>query len=305
MEQTQNRSSIVGNIVLFFLFVPVGIIASFLYIAVANLVGNIYLHVILSLCLGGALFAVVFLVKRLFKITGAIGPCVAVLLGLPFIHYFKWSFYIVFRYTGYNPFLDFPAFMDATIFDLVFYQSIFGYVSELNDVGWTMNLFGSDIDMNGAILWVVWVVELIIISAIPIFAAVTASGVFLHSHNKWATLRYLTFDFEEFSEEECEQIAAGNVDVVLKKPLTTPVQGTNFSTIAACMVDDNQPTDYININTSSMNNKGEISRNIRTQAIYWGVAKINEIETQLTQMHAVVENGEVTEENGNDEVTTE
>jgi len=290
MEQSQSKSNIVGLIALFLLFIPAGIIVHYVYIGTANLIGNIWLHVFASIGAGFALFAVVDFLKKLFKITNNTGAIVAVALGLPLIHYLKWVFYIVFLYTGLNPFLDAPEFFQETWHLITNYSigEFINFMQELNEIGWTLSMFGFETDMQGALLWVIWVVELVIMAGFPIVAATTVAGVYLYSHNAWAKPRYLDYFFEEFSKEERELIIAGNINLILEKPTAIPVQHTTYSTVAVCYI-KNEPTEYIALYTSNVDDKGKPGYTPISGAINVGKDKIAELEAQLAEKHTMVE----------------
>jgi len=291
-EQTQRKSNIVGLIALFLLPIPAGIVVSYLYISIANLTGNVYFHVLLSIAVGFVLFATINFLKKLFKITNNTGAVIAVALGLPLIHYAKWAFYIIFRiHNGeLNPFLDAPVFLQDTWYLVTNYSisQFFNYIQELNEVGWALNLFGSEFAMQGAILWVVWVAELIIMAGFPIIAAATDPGVYLHSHNTWAKPRYLEYTFEVFNEEERTLIASGNMETILNKRVIQPNPNEYYSTVAACYAKD-EPTDYIALYASKVDDKGKISHDVASKAINIGKDKIAELEAQLARKHAVMD----------------
>jgi len=309
--ETQRKSNIGGVIGLLLVFTLVGVVFSWLYLGLIDVIPYAWPRVLIAAFFGTSLGFVVKMLKKGFKITSAAGPLLAVIISLLIINFMRYQmffaiwysrltaddFYWWFENSYLRPLWQIPEFLDALAwifsypFDPANNTTFFGeFISDLrwfNEVG-TWSWDGNDI--TGPLLTGVWIIELLLISVPAISAALIPVGVFLYNKNTWADPRFLTYEFEEFSEEELDRLERGDIDVVTNKPLASIVHRGRVSKIAVCYLGSDS-TEYIAVfrtkagKSNDDNSKMPFGRPRVQRAIKLGYEKVGELQLNLEEKH--------------------
>jgi|GEM_PF-2677677 len=254
MEKSKQPQNGLGLVVLFLALTAGGIILSWVYLGLIDLIPFIYLNflTVMGFTMGMAL--IVSFVKRKFSITSAVGSVAVVLLALLVINVFRGQFWIALwynRYWGYdiNVFLDIGYIFETMVWllrDTLEHginpvAEFFSDLSVFNELG-TWGLGGGTL-VTGGFLWFIWVVELIVICSMPLITAVEPVGVFLQDRGVLARSQPMPYRFAEFSKDELYRIESGETSVIVGKPLIITGNGHQV----ALLYDGEERTEFISI----------------------------------------------------------
>jgi hypothetical protein len=310
---TEKRTSFGGLIGLLLIFTLFGFVLSWLYLGLVDVVPYIWPIILITAFFGMALAHAVRFLKKNFKITSAVGPLIMVIVGLLLINFMRWQMFFAIWYTRYTfdefywwfeiaylrPLWQIPEFLDAVAwifafpFDPANNTTLLGeFVSDLiwfNEVG-TWGL-GQDV-WTGTMLTLVWIAELLIICVPAIIAAVTPVGVFLHNKGTWADPVYLTYEFEEFTDEELDRLARGEIEIVINKPTVSMIHKGRVSKVAICYL-GSEPTEYIAVVRAKAgkgtDDKGKLSGGHRLlRSIRLSHEKVAELQQKLSEKHGYI-----------------
>ena len=276
----------------FVLFAFLGVVLSFFY----NLIGNLYFGVITkvisSLIFGLIMMVFVKTVRRFFRIHNNLKLFYTVLGALVVIHFFRWSLHITwlrsFEWTvgGLHPIFNFVGFMDYFWF-LVNESRLPGMhlvpnMFRFNDIGWTLEIYDFQLELRGALLSLLWTVELVVISAIAMFGVFMLKEVYLHNHYDWARFERLPYPFEIFTDEDLERIEEGELTTITER---TFAEGNFFSQVALVHA-GKVKTEYITVFLATLGKKGKVFYGPPSRVIPVGVEEIEKIEMSLKETHA-------------------
>ncbi|MCL2855666.1 MAG: hypothetical protein FWE21_08615 [Defluviitaleaceae bacterium] len=260
-----------------------GIILSWVYIGLIDIIPFIYLNFLTTAGFAIALGFIISFVKKKFAVTSVVGSIVVVLMALFIINIMRGQMwfamwysrmywpqhwggeYFYFDRSFLNVFLDLRYFIDAIvwIFRYPFEHNLNPAATFITDLRafneWgTWGLGADGTPVTGVFLWVIWVVELTIICSIPLVVAAEPVGVFLKDRGVLAKSEVLPYRFGQFSRDELYRIESGEVSVIANKPLAVTGKGHNV----ALLYDGSERTDYISIHKAPDISKGGISPKI-------------------------------------------
>jgi|GEM_PF-1991269 len=172
--EEQKKGGLGGLVVLFLLYLVVGIPVSVIYIFLVDALTEIYLCFFAAIAYGAIMgnFIVKVCKKRL-RLSNTTGVLLVVVLGIAVLTYFKWNLFFALhdcRYYFWEANLDFDIFLDYEIFFAVFKDCLaapgefIGGLQWFNEVGtWS---YGENPTQNvaGMLLTVIWLGEFAILA---------------------------------------------------------------------------------------------------------------------------------------------
>ena len=285
MHEAEKRSSLLGLIMLFVILTLVGVILSYLYIFFQANFHDIWWNILAVCAFGGILAVIVFLLKRVFRVTNNALSVIVTAVSLAIIVYVMWNMWFVlmverFMYDREMRVLgNLGEFMSLSR-ALVFTPSEFmGYLRFFNGEGtWHIN----ETTWTGALLAMVWAGELLIIAVLPLLAAYAAAGLFIHELNAWVEEKLMNFGFAAFDAYGLDRLAAGDINVVLEQPLET--QDGPMNAIAVCYHRD-EPTDFIALYKAHWDKDGALAKGRHIMTVQLGQDKIDALDAGLQAKH--------------------
>ena len=288
MEEKKSTSAL-GLVVLFFALSLGGIVLSWLYLGLVDLIPFIYLNILTAIGFGLACAGIVSAVKKHMNITSAVGAVIVVLLALFVINVMRWQMFFALNFAsnilGYriNLFLDLRVFIDAVIwiFEYPFVHGInpvsefFADLRHINEFGTWGFQAGSNV--TGWLLGAIWTVELLIICLIPLAAAVADT-------TDVSKVKMLPYEFEEFTQEEINRIAVGDdeIYIITSKPLAFETGQSKVHKIGI-FPEESKATELIGIFKAQAGAAAGTEKLLRTIAL--PPEKIHEIVDQLSKKH--------------------
>ena len=290
---------------LVFFFVPftvLGIALSFFY----NLVGNLYFglgaKVFSAFLFGIILMVFTRTVRRLFRIHNSLLLFYTVLGALVVIHFFRWSFHITwlrsFDWTvgGLHPIGDFVGFVDyflqitneARLPGMHLVSNMFRF----NDIGWVLEVYDFSLSLRGWLLSLVWIIEMVAMSILPMIGAFKLKEIYLPNHYNWAKFEKLPYPFEKFTEEDLEKITQGKLELITER---TFAEGDVFSQIGL-VYSGKVKTEYITFYPAKLRKKRPVY-GPPCRLIPIGLEEVEKIEKSLKETHAAFFKKEEKDEN--------
>jgi len=135
---------------------------------------------------------------------------------------------------------------------------------------------------TGARLWGVWAGEFLIIVIPPIAAAYATTGLYLIELNSWVKEKLMNYGFTAFDDYELDRLAAGDINVILEKPLEA--QGGPMHTVAVCY-HKNEPTDFIAIHKAYWDKDGVLTKGRHVMTVKLDQEKIDTLDAGLQAKH--------------------
>ena len=290
MNEAESKSSIPGLLVLFAALTPLGVILSYFYIFFQANIHHIWINVIAAIVTGCILAGTVWIIKRFMKITNNILSVIVTALSLVIIVYVMWNMWfalMIERFgVGYNNVPremrllgDLGEFIGLTR-QMIFSDSEFiGHLRHFNGEGtWHINYN----TWTGAMLYMVWAGELLIITVLPLLAAYAAAGLFIKELDAWVEERLMNYGFTAFDDYELDRIAAGDIDAILEKPLET--RNGAMSAVVVCY-HRGDPTEFIAVYKAHWDKEGALSKGRHIMTVRLGLEKIDALDTGLQAKH--------------------
>ncbi|MCL2621020.1 MAG: hypothetical protein FWD97_08835 [Defluviitaleaceae bacterium] len=190
MEHSKQPQNGLGLLVLFLSLTLGGVVLSWIYIGLIDLIPFIYLNFLTALGFAIALGVIVKLVKTKFNISTVVGTVAIVILSLLIINFVRgqmwfamWysrmyfpdpdGYYFYFEPSFLNVFLDLRYFLDAIVWISRYpfengANPIMVFVNDLRSFNyWGTWGMGYGL-VTGFFLWIIWAVELAIICSMPL-----------------------------------------------------------------------------------------------------------------------------------------
>jgi len=288
MNEAKSKSNFFGLIFLFVVLTVIGTILSYFFIWFQATTLNIWVVMLSVFVFGLVLALIVWLIKRLMKITNDTAAFVIVILSLAVIMYSMWGMWLALMmemlYNSNRP-ADVGLFTHTSEIiqaarGYIFAPSV--YIEELlyfNRRGtWDVNEY----QWTGLPLAFVWFMEFFVLVMPPLMVASAASGLYLTELNAWVKERLMNYGFTAFTAQELDQIAAGDIDVILDKPLEA--QGGPMNAIAVCY-HKNEPTEFVAIYKAGWDKDGTLSKGRHIMTVQLGLEKIDTLDTKLQAIH--------------------
>jgi len=285
MNEVEKRSNLLGVILLLLIYTPLGILLSFFYVIFQTTVHHVWANIIAAFVMGCVLAAIVWLIKRLLKVTSTFMPLVIIAIGTAAILYVMWSMWFVVMFEmlvlgreglGVSDF----GFVLAETRDMIFVNP------EFMDFLRLFNYHGTwHINYNvwtGPMLAAVWVGEVAIIAIFPLLAAYAAAGLFITELNSWVEERLMNYGFSAFDDHELDRIASGDIDAIIDKPLEA--RNGPMSAVAVCYL-KGEATDFIAIYKASWDKEGVLSKGRHVMTVQLGAEKIDALDAGLQAKH--------------------
>jgi len=306
MNEAEKRSDLLGLIILFFVYTPLGILLSFFYVVFQTSVHDTWVNIIAAFVIGGALAVVAWVIKRIMKITSNGASVVVVLIGTVIILYVMWSMWFILMFEWFYGLGEMYGIGDmglvfsetrSMIFDS---PEFIRFLRHFNEHGtWHIN----DNVWTGPMLAVVWIGEVAIIATLPILAAYSSAGLFIAEINAWAEERLMNYGFTQFDDYELDRIASGDIDAIIDKPLES--RNGPMSAVAVCY-HKNEATDFIGIYKAHWDKDGALSKGRHVMTVRLGAEKIDALDAGLQAKHyPVAPNSETKAQQGNDDTEIE
>jgi len=260
-----------------------------------------------ALVFGIILAGVVWLAKRLLKITTISIPVVIISVGMLIVLFYVWSMWFALwrlrlvdpvpaheyelwglilqpAYESVRVFLDFGTYMSSLRVVLFtqhrpiisgFMENLRYYVARgtwgFNDTWW-----------SGWMLAATWLAEALVIAVLPIIAALSSSGLYLQELDAWVKPKFMNFGFSAFDDHELDKIASGDINVIINKPLEH-LNGLMHA-VAVCY-HKGEPTDFIAIYQAQWDKHGVLDKNRHEMTIKLGAERIDALDTGLHAVH--------------------
>ena len=297
MNESRGKSNWLGLMVLFLVLTPVGILVSHFYIMFQANAHDIWLNIVANFIVGIILATLVWLIKRLMRITNDTMSLIVVIASLAVIVFVMWNMWIVLMMEMGFPPLNNPnmlsdmGYMFGTTIDFMLDRGeisenvrLFrvaqdgGFIEALRffNANGTWSLNGNQ--WYGPVLAAVWAGELLVIVAFPIMAAYTSVGLYLTELGAWVQVKLMNYGFSAFDDEELDQIASGDIDVILNKPLEA--QGEAMHAVAVCY-HKGEPTEFIALYNASWDKDGTLTRGRHIMTVELGLEEIDALDAGL------------------------
>lgn len=287
MNEAKRNSNLAGLIVLFAVLTPVGVLLSYFYIMFQVNTHDIWVNIIANFVFGLVLAALVWIIKRLMRITNDIISLVVVIVSLAVTVYTMWNLWFVLMVEMLYFHRDVQTFSDMGRIFGEARVGIFGggYLSFIENLRYfnargTWSLNGTQ--WNGMVLAAVWAGELIVMIVFPIMVAYASVGLYLAEQGAWVKEKLMNYGFSAFDDEELDQIAAGDTDVILQKPLET--KGEAMNAIAVCY-HRSEPTEFIALYKAGWDRDGTLTKGRHIMTVKLGIEKIDTLDTKLQAIH--------------------
>ena len=287
MNEAKKNSNILGLIVLFVAFTPIGAILSYFYIMFQVNAHDIWVNIIANFVFGLVLAALVWIIKRLMRITNDVMSIVVVILSLGVIVYVMWNIWFVlmvemlYLHRNIQVFSDMGRLLNETRVNIFGggYQSFIENLRYYNTRGtWSLN--GNQ--WYGLMLSAVWVGELLVIVVFPLMVAYASVGLYLAEQGAWVQEKLMNYGFSAFDDYELDQLASGDIDVILQKPLET--QGEAMNAVAVCY-HKGEPTEFIAIYKAGWDKDGSLTKGRHIMTVKLGIEKIDTLDAGLQAIH--------------------
>ena len=299
MNEAERKSNLLGLIILFMVFTPIGVVLSYFYIMFQVNAHIIWLNIISNFVFGLVLAALVWLIKRLLRITNDVMSLVVVILSLAVIIYVMWSMWFALMtemlYRGnrdFDTFADIGRMVYITRYHLSDRSNFMVDLRYFNNRGtWSLN----STQWNGMTLSAVWAAEFLVMVSFPLMVAYASAGLYLHELRAWVKEKFMNYGFSAFDDEELDRLASGDIDVVLQKPLEA--QGGPMNAIAVCY-HRGDPTEFIAVYKSTWDRDGNLTKGRHVMTVKLGLENIDALDTGLQRIHypSVVESLESEDE---------
>ena len=286
MNEAESRSNFLGLFVLFAVVTIVGTVLGYVYIIFQVNIHDIWLNMIAVFVFGLFLALVVWLVKRLLKITNNVMSVVVVFIGLALAMYLMWGMWFALMYeTLYRRVPEVGVFLslgDVTRGARAIIMEPSQFLDDLlyyNRRGtWSVN----DNQWTGLPLAFVWIMEVFVNVVPALLVASTAAGLYLIELNAWVKERLMNYGFTAFEAYELDQIAAGNIDVILEKPLEA--HGGPMHAVAVCYL-KGEPTEFIALYKADWDKEGALVKGRHVMTVRLGLEKIDALDAGLQAIH--------------------
>jgi len=297
MNESRGKSNVLGLIILFIVLTLFGILLSHFYIMFQANAHDIWVNIVANFVVGLVLATLVWLIKRLMRITNDVMSLIVVIVSLAVILFVMWNMWIVLMIEMGFPPLNNPdmisdmGYMFSTTIDFMLDRGyVAGQLRRFNvapDGGFIDSLlfFNSNgtwsLNGNqwyGPMLSAVWAGELLVIVAFPIMAAYTSVGLYLTELGAWVQVKLMNYGFSAFDDEELDQIASGDIDVILNKPLEA--QGEAMHAVAVCY-HKGEPTEFIALYNASWDRDGTLTRGRHIMTVELGLEEIDALDAGL------------------------
>lgn len=289
MKEAQGRNNILGLINLFGIFTILGVLLSFFYVIFQTTVQELWANVLAVFVMGGVLAGIAWLTKRLAKITNNFMSLVVITLAMIIVLYVMWNmwFAVGFDYISYREgVLDSPRGLSnfgaviAGTRAMITGDYTFTYLLRgFND---RIALYIGDTAVNNVIRGAIWGSETLILVIFPLMAAYATVGLFITELNSWVSERLMNYGFSAFDDYELDQIAAGDIEAIIEKPLEA--RSGAMSAVAVCY-HKGEPTDFIAVYNAAWDKEGVLSKGRHIMTVRLGADKIDELDAGLQAKH--------------------
>ena len=309
--------NILGSLVLFLVVSIAGIVLSWLYLGLMDVVMYIIVCIFIAVAFGGVLFGLVFGLKKVLRITNNVTAVIAIILAVVVINYFKWQMYFGVWYARDRMF-DVSFFNLPDVLRYLHFMIVFPFENGINPVAeffsdlmvflqsGNWGLFESPEPVRGVFLGIVWAGEFLIIFGLAIVGAVTSVGILLPGTRQWAQPLYLVYNFQTLESFQIERLAEyKETDIIINQPLAGPnseastneqgavllaryISGASTVSNIAHLHSGDTPTDYIMVSETkaSLVNIFQGKKAGKSSApIYLGLEKIEELKKALRSKH--------------------
>ncbi|MCL2527639.1 MAG: hypothetical protein FWE42_04390 [Defluviitaleaceae bacterium] len=289
MNEAEQRSNLLGLVILFVVFTPLGVLLSFFYVIFQTRVYDVWANVIAAFVMGAALAIVAWLIKRFTKITNNAMSLVLIAIGMAIVLYAMWYmwFAAMFMYLDYTEgFLAAP--WGITNIGAAFSETRAmmshgpGFMYLLRGFNQNVLFTINDTELNPLVVAAIWAGEALIIVLIPLMAAYSSAGLFITELNAWVEERLMNYGFTAFDDYELDRIAAGEIEAIIEKPLEA--RNGAMSAIAVCYHKD-EPTDFIAIYKANWDKEGVLNKGRHLMTVRLGAEKIDALDAGLQAKH--------------------
>ena len=285
MNEAESRSNILGLIVLFAVFTFLGIVLSYFYLLAQVNIHRFWGHIIAVFAMGAVLALIVWLVKRLMKITNNVMSLIVIIISLVIVIYVMWGMWFALMIEMLYFRVDVRVFASmgslverarGIIFNPSEFFEHLGYFNRRGTWSFDGNQF------NGLPLGLLWASEVLVIIVFPITTAYAAAGLYLTELNAWVQERLMNYGFSAFDDYELDRIASGDIDTILEKPLES--QGGPMNAVAVCY-HKNEPTEFVAIYKAYWDKNGVLSKGRHIMTIKLDPEKIDALDAGLQAAH--------------------
>jgi len=285
MHEVERKSNILGLLVLFVVLTVIGVVISYFYIILQANVHDIWVNIIAAFVVGLIFACIVWFAKRLMKITNNAMSVVVVVLSLAIVMWCMWNMWFVlkdrllYHLIEINALGDMGRFIGWTREMLSEPSEFWGNLTYYNSRGtWRIE----EQPWTGVRLWAVWAGELLILIIPPIVVAYTAVGLYLIELNSWVKEKLMNYGFTAFDDYELDRLAAGDINVILEKPLEA--QGGPMNAVAVCYY-KNEPADFIAIHKAYWDKDGVLTKGRHIMTVKLDQEKLDTLDAGLQAKH--------------------
>ena len=285
MNEAARKSNLMGLAVLFVALTPLGVVLSYFYIFFQANIHDIWINVIAVFVAGAILAVIVWIIKRLLKITNNIMSVVMTALSLAVIVYVMWNMWLVLMFERFYIGRDMQMLGDLGEFVALTREMIFvnteamDLLRRFNEHGtWYIN----ENVWSGAMLYMVWAGEMLIIVALPLLAAYAAAGLYITELGAWVNEKLMNYGFTAFDDHELDRLASGDIDAILEKPLET--RNGPMNAVAVCYI-KGEPTEFIAVYKATWDKDGGLSKGRHIMTVQLGLEKIDALDAGLQAKH--------------------
>ena len=291
MNEVESRSNILGLIILFAAFTFLGIILSYFYVLFQSNIHDVWINVIAAFAVGALFALMVWGLKRLLKVTNNALSVIVVVLSLVIVMYVMWSMWIALVYERFLFGIEYRVFADFGEFFRITRRMIFEHhgsnvarelVSDLRFINEQGTWYINDNVWSGFMLTGVWIGEFLVITIPPIMAAYATAGIYLTELNAWVQEKLMNYGFTAFDDYELDRLAAGDIQVILDKPLEA--RNGPMNAVAVCYLDD-EPTEFIAVYKATWDNEGVLTKGRHIMTVKLGLDKIDALDVGLQAIH--------------------
>ncbi|MCL2378500.1 MAG: hypothetical protein FWC77_05160 [Defluviitaleaceae bacterium] len=301
MNEAIRRNNLLGLIVLFVVLTPVGVILSYFYIMFQINAHAVWINIIANFVFGILLFVLVWVIKRLMRVTNDFMSLFVVIISLAIIVFVMWNMWFALMVEIlYHPINNISVFSDMwhmlrTTSDIIFGSGSIASQLRVHHIApegnftemlryfnargtWSLN--GGQ--WTGLMLAAVWAGELLVIAVFPIMVAYSSVGLYLAEQGAWVQEKLMNYGFSAFDDDELDQLASGDIDVILQKPLES--QGEPMHAIAVCY-HKGEPTEFIAIYKAGWDRDGTLAKGRHIMTVKLGVEQIDALDAGLQAKH--------------------
>ncbi|MCL2405653.1 MAG: hypothetical protein FWC92_08920 [Defluviitaleaceae bacterium] len=287
MNEVKRKSSLAGLIVLFLALTPIGVVLSYFYIMFQVNAHDIWANIIANFAVGLILAAVVWVIKRMMRITNDAMSLVVVVISLAITMFVMWNMWfglmveVLYLHREVAALADMGSILSATRANIVGENelSFIGQLQYFNERGtWSLNGY----QWYGLRLSAVWAGEMLVLVAFSLMVAYASVGLYLEEKGAWVKEKLMNYGFSAFDDNELDQLASGDIEVVLAKPLET--QGEAMNAIAVCY-HKGEPTEFIALYKAGWDRDGSLTKGRHIMTVKLGIDKIDVLDTSLQAIH--------------------